>query len=209
MNRLFLLLADDAGTGSSSTSSSTEKLTETLKSIVASPVFYIVIGAIVLLIIAFYLLRRLVKPSQGVIKVVTRGGNIYKLIDENSEKHFLVPFKESLGAVISLNEKSFSSDKLFINNGPDALYKVNYTLSYKVNDAKAFFPYRDNFQNVVITKINDVLREYADNGHALDIVKDYREHNKELLDILNKVTSPYGVEVLTFKINYIEPFLGK
>ena len=208
MNPFFLIFTntDTTSGDSSSTSGSTEKLLEGLKAMVKSPIFYIVIGAIVLLIIAIYLLRRIVKPAPGVVKVVTRGGKIFKLIDENSQKHFLVPFKESLGAVISLSPKEFSSDKLYINNGPDALYKVNYTLEYKVTDVEKFFEHRDTFQNTSVVNINDNLRNYADTGHALDIVKDYREHNKELLDIINGSTFPCGVEVTSFKINFIEPF---
>lgn len=206
MVNLFTVLAEEGG--SSTSSGSTEKLTETLKNIVKSPVFYIVIGALVLLIIAFYLLRRLVKPSNGVVKVVVRGGKIYKLVDEKSSKYFMIPFKDSLGAVIGLNERELNSDKLFINNGPDALYQINYTLNYKVNDVEKFFPIRDNFQNIIINQINDSLREYADNGHVEEIIKGYREHSKDLVKLLNSLTNQYGVEVTSIKINYIQP-LGK
>ena len=200
---------DEGGSSSgSSTGGSSEKITQALKGMVQSPWFYVAIGAIVLLIIAIYLLRRIVKPSSNVIKVVVRKGNIYKLIDEKSEKYFLVPFTDSLGASISLNEKEFQSDKLYINNGPDALYKINYTLKYKVSDVEKFFKHKDSFQNEAITNINDKLREYADNGHALVIVKEYRSHSDELLKLLNEVTVNYGVETTNFKINFIEPFVG-
>ena len=134
-NNLFVLTSTGTGSDtsgdSSSSSGSTEKITEFLKNMVKSPWFYVVIGAIVLLIIAVYLLRRIVKPAGNIAKVVVRGGKIFKLVDENSPKYFMVPFKDSLGAVIGLDEKEFSSDKLYINNGPDALYKINYTLKYK------------------------------------------------------------------------------
>ena len=101
----------DSGSGSGSSSGSTEKITEFLKNMVKSPWFYIVIGLIVLLIIAVYLLRRIVKPAGNTVKVVVRGGKIYKLIEEDSPKYFMVPFKDSLGAVIGLDEKEFNSDK--------------------------------------------------------------------------------------------------
>ena len=206
--QLLLVLEDTTTTGSGEENSSTEKLTEALRNIVKSPAFYAVIGGLVLLIIVVYLLRRIIKPRSGEVKVIIRGGKIYKLIDENSNKYFMVPFKDGLSAIISLNEREFDSNKLFINNGPDALYKINYTLKYKVNDVVKYYPYRENFQNVIVNQINDELRQYADNGHVLDIIKDYRDHSQDLVALLNKLTNNYGVEIIEFKINYIEP-LGK
>ena len=207
MNKLSQLLTVLEDTESSS-GGSTEKLTETLKNIVKSPIFYIVIGGLVMLIILAYLLRRFVKPSQGVVKVVVRGGKIHKLIDEKSNKYFMVPFKDGLGAVVSLNEREFTSDKLFINNGPDVLYQINYTLKFKVSDVERFFPNRDNFQNFFVNQINEELRNYADKGHVQEIIKEYREYNDDLLKLLNSLTGECGVEVTEFKINYIQP-LGK
>ena len=210
LNSLIIFTSTGTASGtsgdSSSSSGSTEKITEFLKNMVKSPWFYIVIGLIVLLIIAVYLLRRIVKPAGNTVKVVVRGGKIYKLIDENSSKYFMVPFKDSLGAVIGLDEKEFNSDKLYINNGPDALYKINYTLKYKVTGIEKFFEHRDSYKDEIVTKINDSLREYADDGHALEIVKDYRKCSDKLVELLNKVADDYGVTVFEFKINFIEPF---
>ena len=180
MNKLFMFLTSSGGD-----SNNTDKFTDTMKNMVKSPVFYIVIGAIVLLIILVYLLKRFVTPSKDVAKIVVRHGSIYKIIDENSQKYYMVPFKDGLVASISLSEREMISDKLFINNGPDALYKINYTLSYQVSDVAKYFPVRDNFQNLVVVKINDSLREYADEGNALHIVKDYREYTKDILKIID------------------------
>ena len=198
----------EAGT-SSSGSSSTEKITETLKNMVKSPIFYIVLGAIVLLIIAVYLIRRFIKARPGVVKVVVRHGQIRRLVDEKNPKYFLVPFVDSVGAEIPLDEQTMSSDKLFINNGPDSLYKVNYTLQYKVTDVKEFYPYVNKIQEIMVLKINDGLREYADKGHAFVIVKDYREKEQEILSIINQSLESYKVEATSFKVNFIEPMGGK
>ena len=200
--RMFLILAEE------STESSTDKLKQSLQNLVKSPVFYIVIGAIVLLIIAVYLLRRIVKPEPNQVKVVLRKGKIQKLVDEKSSSYYLVPFVDTLGAVILLNEKELSSDKLYVNNGPDALYKINYTIKYKVTDVSKFFPKRESFTNEVITKINDSVREYADQGHVLEIIEKYRENSDKLVKLLNTITEEYGVQTTSFKINFIEP-LGK
>lgn len=208
MNNLFFVLAGESTTPESGTSGSTEKITEALKNMVKSPIFYVVIGAIILLIIAFYLLRRIVKPSNNVVKVVVRKGNIYKLIDEKSNKYFMVPFTDSLGAVISLGDRELSSDKLFINNGPDALYKINYTLGYKVIDVEKFYKVKDNFQNDIVLKINDGLREYSDNGHVNELIKDYRDHSQDIVKVISILIEECGVEALSFKVNFIEP-LGK
>ena len=207
INNLFLILSNTDASESSG-SGTTERITEFFKQMVKSPIFYIVIGAIALLIIALYLLRRIVKPSSNLVKVVVRKGNIYKLIDEKSDKYFMVPFTDSLGAIVSLGERYFDSDKLFINNGPDALYKINYTLGYKVVNVEKFYNHKDNFQNEIINELNDGLREYADNGHVNEIIKDYRNHSKDLVALINTLTEECGVEALSFKVNFIEP-LGK
>lgn len=213
MNNLFLFLEEVSGsseaTSSSSSSGSTEKLTESLKNIVKSPIFYIVIGAIVLLIIVLYLLRRIIKPVPGVTKVVTRRGKIARLIDEGSKIYFLKPFIETIGANVSLKEQEFTSDKLFINDGPDALYKINYTLRFKVTDVEKYYYAMNSFKEKSIIKINDELREHADKGHASDIVKDYRSREQDLLKLINKALEKSGVTAVAFKINFIEPMGNK
>lgn len=199
----------ESGSSGEGTASSTERLTETLRNMVKSPVFYIVIAAIILLIIAIYLMRRIVKPTPNVVKIVVRGGKIHKLIKDNSPTYFLVPFRDSIGAIISLDEKELSSDQLFINNGPDALYKVNFTIKYKILFPELFFPYRENINKLLISKINEELREYADEGHALEIVKDYRANAQKIITLINHSAKEYSVEVVDFKVNYIEPTVGK
>lgn len=207
MDRLsnFFLFASNT---SESASSSTDSIKESLLKIVKSPIFYIVIGAIVLLIIVVYLLRRIVKPRPGVVSVIVRGGEIRKLVDEKSSSYFLVPFIDRVGACVYLNEKELNSDKLFINNGPDALYQINFTLKYKVVDPKEFYKFNDNIQNLISSKLNEDLREFADQGNALILVKDYRANADKILDLINKSIEGYSVEALSFKINLIQP-LGR
>ena len=206
---LFLLFSSVDTVGESNNGGGTaDKMGETLKNMVKSPIFYAVIGGLILLIIVVYLLRRIVKPRANAVTVVVRKGVINKLIDEKSNKYFLVPFTDRVGAVISLGEKELNSDKLFINNGPDALYQINYTLKYKVVDPEGFFKYNDNIGNLIINKLNDDLREFADAGNALVLVKDYRDNASKILELINKAIESYSVEALSFKINLIQP-LGR
>lgn len=206
---LFLLFSSVDTVGESNNGGGTaDKMGETLKNMVKSPIFYAVFGGLILLIIVVYLLRRIVKPRANAVTVVVRKGSIQKLIDEKSNKYFLVPFVDRVGAVISLGEKELNSDKLFINNGPDALYQINYTLKYKVVDPKEFFKYNDNIGNLIINKLNDDLREFADAGNALVLVKDYRDNASKILELINKAIESYSVEALSFKINLIQP-LGR
>ena len=206
---LFLLFSSVDTVGESNNGGGTaDKMGETLKNMVKSPIFYAVIGGLILLIIVVYLLRRIVKPRANAVTVIVRKGSIQKLIDEKSSKYFLVPFVDRVGAVISLGEKELNSDKLFINNGPDALYQINYTLKYKVVDPKEFFKYNDNIGNLIINKLNDDLREFADAGNALVLVKEYRDNASKILELINKAIESYSVEALSFKINLIQP-LGR
>ena len=124
-------------------------------------------------------------------------------------KYFLVPFVDRVGAEISLNEKTLSSDKLFINNGPDALYRVNYTLTYKVTDPKEHYRYINGLQDNIVNDINDGLRDFADKGNVNVIIKDYREKETLLLTAVNSCVKEYMIEVTSFKINFIQPMGGK
>lgn len=219
---LFLIL-DSTSTGSDSTSTSvpgssgstpqgggTAGMKDALMGILKNPVFYVVIAVIILLIVAFYLYRRLIKARANQVSIIIRRGKIYKVVDgTNLSKYFMVPFKDRLGAVIPLNEQEFNSDKLYINNGPDALYRVNYSLKYKVVEPEEFYNHVSNFQKEAEIRINDDLREYADKGNALKLVKDYREYSKDILVLINKSLGRYGVQASMFKINYIEPTGGK
>ena len=197
MNNLILQATDNTNQGSGTK--------EQLMKILKSPVLYIVLGAIVLLIIVFYLVRRFIKAKTNAVTIVVRHGQIHKVVDDKNPKYFLVPFIDRVGAIISLDERELNSDKLFINNGPDALYKINYTLKYKVTNPVEFYKYVNNFQELIIKKLNDDLREYADQGNALVLVKDYRSNVDLILSLINKAIEEYKVEVLSFKINLIEP----
>ena len=95
------------------------------------------------------------------------------------------------------------------HNGPDALYKINYTLTYKVTNPKEFYKYLDKIQNILPVKLNDELRLYADQGNALVLVKDYRENASIILEVINKSVEEYNIKVTEFKINIIEPMGGK
>lgn len=197
MNNLILQATDNANQGGGTK--------EQLMKIFKSPILYIVLGAIVLLIIVFYLVRRFIKVKPNAVIIVIRHGQIHKVVDDKNPKYFLVPFVDKVGAIISLKERELTSDKLFINNGPDALYKVNYTLKYKVTNPVEFYKYNENINNFITKKLNDDLREYADQGNALVLVKDYRANNELILSLINKAIEEYKVEALSFKINLIEP----
>lgn len=200
--------ASAPSTSDTTPSNNSESAKEALMNIVKSPVFYIVIGVIVLLIIAFYLYKRIVKARPNSVVIITRKGKVFKTLDENHPKYFMVPFVDKVGATIFLKETEFSSDKLFINNGPDYLYKINYTLLYKVTNPVQHYPYHERLQDLISSKLNEDLREFADKGNALILVKDYREHSQEILGIINQSLQQYQIEVLSFKVNMIEP-LGK
>lgn len=210
---LFALLAgstsNPAENSSAGSSGGTAGATESLKKLFTNPVIYIVLGAIVLLIIAVYLIRRFTGPVPGATKIIVRGGKIHKVLKEGDGRYFMVPFRDAVGAVIGHKEQNFSSDKLFINNGPDALYKVHYTLTYKVVDPVAFYPFSGRINELLNGKLNDELRLYADQGNALVIVRDYRENAALLLSLINKAIEEYQVEATSFKINIIEPLGGR
>ena len=209
MEKLLLILAEAASeVENASSDNSAGKLASILKAMVKNPAFYVVIGILLLLIIVVYLFRRIVKPKAGFVTVVIRKGDIHKLIDEKSSGCFIVPFIDRVGAVIPLGEQELSSDKLYINNGPDALYQISFTLTYKVLDPKAFYAYKDGIQDRMIKKLNEDLREFADDGNALMLIKDYRENAAAILNLINKAIEPFFVEAKDFKINMIQP-LGR
>lgn len=212
MISLFPFLTSTSNSEQTNEQSSSERLSEMLRALVKNPIFYIVVGALFLLVIVFYLLKRIVKAKPNSKIIVVRKGKIHKVIDETTPRYFLTPFVDSIGSTISLGDRTITSDKMFINNGPDFLYQVNFTLSYRVINAEEFYEEcckaSDDYEQKMITMINDHFREYADKGNALMLAKDYRIHTKEILDLFNEAISSLSVEAVSFKINFIQP-LGK
>ena len=213
--KLSLIFADATSSGSAegnnggSSNGTSESTMESLKKIFQSPVLYIVLGCLVALILVVYLIRRVVRATPNATTIIVRKGQIHKIVDEANPKYFLVPFTDSVGAVITAGEKEFSSDKLFINNGPDALYKIHYTLRYKVVDPKAFYPFLNRIDSLITERLNDDLRLYADQGNALVLIKNYREQASVILSVINKALAEYQIEATSFKINIIEPLGSK
>ena len=203
-----LILFSNSQPITSETDNSTEGIKDVLIKIAKSPIFYIIIGSFILLVVLLYILRRVIKPKPNAVSIILRRGKVFKIIDEKSKSFFMAPFIDKLGAVISLGENVLSSDKLFINNGPDALYQIDYTLTYKILDPEKFFDVKDDIENLIVTKINDDLREFADKGGALLLIKDYRNYSTKILDLINLAISPFSVVALYFKINLIQP-LGR
>ena len=205
MNNLLLTILDEATSGDSTSSSSA---TSSMKALFTKPSTYIVIGAIILLILLFYFIKRFVKAPANTAVIIERKGQFYKLLDANNPKAFLVPFSDRVVASVPLNEIELNSDKLFINNGPDALYKITYNLKYKVIDAKAAYKTLNNFESYAIDKINDTLREFSDAKGADIILKAFVENKNEIINVLNKAFEDNSIEVTFMKIKAIEP-LGK
>ena len=204
----FLLSSTSSSTESSENSNSLDKTIETLKGLIKNPIFYIVISVLVLIVLIIYLLKRIIKPKPNHVTVVIRKGKVFKMVDEKSSIYFLMPFVDKVGAVLFLGEQELTSDKLFINNGPDFLYQINFTIRYKVADSIEFYKYSENIENSVIKKINEDLREFADAGNAPIIVKEYRANYPQILELINKSLQSFGLETTSFRINLIQP-LGR
>ena len=206
MKKLLSFFLTD--TGAENETNQTNGLKEKILDILKSPYFYIILGLIALLLIAFFLLKRFIKGKNGFVIVVVRKGKIHKLIGATDSPYYLVPFVDSIGAYVSLGENSLVSENLFINDGPNNLYKIKYRLTYKVNDVNLFFSSRFNAKELIETRINDNLRAFAENGNVSTLILDYRVREEEILSIINESISDLGVVALEYKTSYIEP-LGK
>ena len=212
MNSLFSVLTSTSNSENTSEASGSERLSQALKVLISNPIFYVIIVAIVLLIILVYLFKRIVKAKPNSKIIIVRKGQIFRIVDDANPRYFLAPFVDSVGAIVSLGERTMTSDRLFINNGPDFLYQINFTLVYEVVNAEEYYKEYNNvggnFEQKMIICINDHFREYADKGNALVLVKDYHNHIDEILDLFNEAISPLSVRALSFKINFIQP-IGK
>ena len=203
LQSLFILTENESETSSS------QKIVEALKNMIKNPVFYIVLGAFVFLIILVYFLRRIVKAKPDTKTIIVRKGRVYRIVDETNPTYFLAPFVGKIGADIYLGEKELNSDQLFVNNGPDHLYQINFSFRYMITDAVKFYDNLDGIDKKILMLINESLREFADNGHASKLIKEYRENSKVILDIVNKAIESYSVQGVSFKINFIQPLGGR
>ena len=204
MFKHFLLILAETETEVDSTQSGTEQLMKIFK----SPKLYIGLGVFIGLIIIIYLIRRFVKGRNDSVLVITRKGKFYKLLEGDNSRYFLVPFMDSASSRISKSEMTFATDKLFINDGPDHLYKIKFSFQYKVTDFEMYFNNQNDFQSLLEVKINDTLREFSDEGNANILIKDYKTNNDKIISLLNKASENMGIEVLSFKVNYIQPMNG-
>lgn len=204
MERLMSLILSSTSGGSESGST-----IDSLKNILKNPILYIVLGSIVAFFILLYLLRRNVKAKPGVTIIVTRKGRLHKVVDEQNPHYYLVPFRDKIGTVISHDVQELTSDKLYINNGPDALYRVHYSLKYKVVNPAEHFPFINQLEDKMQDSINDRLRGFAEQGNALLIVKEYNKQNTVILKEINAAISQFSLEAISFKVLFIEPLAGK
>ena len=138
-----------------------------------------------------------------------RKGEVIRVLDSKNPKAFLVPFKDKLGATITLESKTFTSDKLFINNGPDYLYKITYTIKYDIVNPKTFYPILNKFDSYAVDKINDDLRLFSEKNGADLILKNYLDNKGKIIETLNKFFKNDAIRVIDFKISAIEPIGSK
>lgn len=204
---LLNILASSGSEATSSTADSGASL-ESLGEIFKNPILWAVVGGIVVLILIVYILRRIVRPQAGVWKIIERGGKLHKIIDGNSKLIFMIPVKDKMIASVADNTKNFASDKLYINDGPDALYKLTYAIEYKVKDINNFYPIIERLDNTLAERINDDLRTFADMNGAELILRSFKENKDKIIAALNESFDKNGIEILGFKIKSIEP-LGK
>lgn len=205
MKDLLLLTSSSSAEETGESSGTMEKVLAIFK----NPMFYIIVGGLFVLIVIIYFVRRFTRAKANTAIVIVRGGKIFKILDEKNPHYYRAPFIDSIGAVISLSEKTFTSEKLFINNGPDHLYKINYTFIFKTNNPERYFNcLLDGTQEIIETRINDSLRLFSEKGNASLIIKDYHSSEKSILKEINNAIDELGVEAVSFKVNYIEP-IGK
>lgn len=208
MLKLINLLTSVNSSDSAGEPANTDDALASLTEIFKNPVFWYVIIGIVALILIIYILRRIVRPQAGTWKIIERGGKLHKIIDGNGKLAFMLPVKDKLVATVAQNTKNFASDKLYINNGPDALYKVTYAMDYQVNDINKFYPIIARLENTLVEKVNDDLRSFSDTNGADVILKNFANEKARIISALCDSFADLGIEVIGFKIKSIEP-LGK
>lgn len=175
-----------------------------LLEIFKKPAFYIVVGVIVLLIVVVYIFRRFIKVAPNTATVVKNGSNT-KILLESNKRYFLKPFIEKVAVTLPLYEQETESDQLFINDGPDKLYKVRYDMKFKVVDAEKFYPFYNNFNKFFENTINEKLRAYSEEKSAAFIIKDFSKNKADIVNYLNEVLKENAIEIIDMKIKAIEP----
>ncbi|MCQ2800977.1 MAG: SPFH domain-containing protein, partial [Bacilli bacterium] len=149
-------------------------------------------------------IRRFMKGAPNTATVVKNGNNT-KILVESNKRYFLKPFIEKVAVTLPLYEQETESDQLFINDGPDKLYKVRYDMKFKVVDAEKFYPFYNNFNKFFENTINEKLRAYSEEKSAAFIIKDFSKNKADIVNYLNEVLKENAVEIIDMKIKAIEP----
>lgn len=161
--------------------------------------FWIILGLIVIITLMFSI--KIV--NTGYVYVVERFGQFYKVLEPGW--HLIIPYVDYIRAKISTKQQILDIDPQSVITEDNVKISIDNVIFYKVMQAQDAVYNIDNYKAGIIYSTITNVRNIVGSMTLDEVLTGRDKINKELLEIVDKITDSYGIKILSVEIKNIVP----